>query len=98
VKRYTVELYEVHVFPVLVEADNPLEAIRRALDGAIVHQDIPDGWCSFVRLAVELGITVEELVAKFPELNKLRRSVLLASVTNREIVTAVHDIFEGEEK
>lgn len=90
-KKFVVELLEIHRIPIVVEADNILDAIDRAKEcdgdfGNITYEE------SFLAPATENGISVDALMRDHPEL--ILPDVLALADSKEDFIPGVYSVEE----
>jgi hypothetical protein len=87
--KYIVYLLEVHKIGMTVEADDPLAAIDRAMSGNGEFRNSTYEE-SFLEPAELQGISVDELLEKFPELT--RKDVLAVANITEDYIPAIYAV------
>ena len=91
--RYRIGRLEVHEYPVEVDADDMVEAMEKVLNGEGDSVDI-DG-DTYIETDEDRGITIDQLVAAFPEFGKPEAMQRLRAVVNNDdFVPSIRSIEE----
>jgi hypothetical protein len=94
-KRFRIGRLEIHEYPVEVDAKNLVEAIEKVLNGEGESVDI-DNEGTYVETDEDHGITVEQLLAENPDLNKpsVLKQLLKSADRQGDFIPSIRSIEE----
>lgn len=71
-KRFMVTRYEIHEYPILVDAEDALDAIERANNGEGDPPEDVSKWVAYVAIDEDRGMALDELLQQHPQLDENR--------------------------
>lgn len=95
-KKFVVTRYEVHEFPVIVEAEDALDAIERVCAGEGEQPDdvskiVTD---TYIELDYSRGKAFDEFVSEFPEIDRSRVVMSREFDNNKGMFPTIRSVYK----